>query len=76
MPGYLPGTDYFGMQHYNNQMAPGWQFISGWQNESYAEQAFRRNMLTLDQNLNDCSGHRRFYFLTHLLSFHRPLTPA
>jgi cell surface protein SprA len=53
LPGYLPGTDYFGMQNYNGQLAPGWGFIAGWQDESYAEQAFRRDMLTRDQHLND-----------------------
>ncbi len=52
LPGYLPGTSYFGMQSYQGQMAPGWEFISGWQNEYIAEEAFRRNLLTTDQNLN------------------------
>jgi cell surface protein SprA len=53
LPGYLPGTDYFGMQNYNGQLAPGWGFIAGWQDERYAEQAFRRDMLSRDQHLND-----------------------
>jgi len=52
LPGYIPGTDYFGMQTYEGQLAPGWEFISGWQNERYAEEAFRRDLLSTDQNLN------------------------
>lgn len=53
LPGYLPGTDYFGMQQYGGNLAPGWEFISGWQNPRYAEEAFRRDLLTPDQNMND-----------------------
>jgi cell surface protein SprA len=53
LPGYLPGTDYFGMQQYGSSLAPGWKFLTGWQDEHYAETAFGRNMLTTDQNLND-----------------------
>jgi cell surface protein SprA len=52
LPGYLPGVDYFGTANYNGQMAPGFEFLTGWQNERYAEEAFYRDLLTLDQNLN------------------------
>lgn len=53
LPGYVPGTDYFGMQHYNNQLAPGWEFLAGWQNDQYARYAFESGYLTPDQNLNE-----------------------
>ncbi|MFO7935761.1 MAG: cell surface protein SprA [Bacteroidales bacterium] len=53
LPGYVPGTDYFGMQQFDGRLVPGWEFVSGWQNERYAERAFGRNLLTSDQNLNE-----------------------
>jgi cell surface protein SprA len=53
LPGYQPGLDYFGMQTYQGQLTPGWGFISGWQDERFAEEAFRKNLLTTDQNLNN-----------------------
>ncbi len=53
LPGYLPTTDYFGMQNYGGQWAPGWKFISGWQDYGYAEGAFDNELLTSDQSLND-----------------------
>lgn len=53
LPGYLPTTDYFGMQSYGGQLAPGWKFISGWQDYGYAESAFENELLSLDQSLND-----------------------
>jgi len=52
LPGYEPGTDYFGTQNYQGQLAPGWEFLSGWQNPDFAEDAFRKNLLTTDQNQN------------------------
>ena len=53
LPGYLPGTDYFGMKQYGGRLVPGWEFVTGWQNEQLAEKAFRRDLLTRDQNLNN-----------------------
>jgi cell surface protein SprA len=53
LPGYLPGTDFFGMANYNGHIEPGWEFMSGWQDPRYAERAFlERDILTKDQNLN------------------------
>ncbi len=53
LPGYLPGIDYFGTQMYNGQLNPGWSFLSGWQNSSYAERAFQAGLLSTDRALND-----------------------
>ena len=54
LPGYMPGTDFFGMQSYNGHLEPGWEFMAGWQDPRYAERAFlERDILTKDQNLND-----------------------
>jgi cell surface protein SprA len=53
LPGYLPGVQYFGTQTLNGRMEPGWEFISGWQNRSYALNAFDRGLLTTDQTLNN-----------------------
>ncbi|RPI43883.1 MAG: cell surface protein SprA, partial [Bacteroidetes bacterium] len=58
LPGYMPGTDYFGVQSYERPngekgLTPGWQFLSGWQDAGYAERAFYNGLLTTDQNLND-----------------------
>jgi cell surface protein SprA len=53
LPGYVPGTDWFGTQTYNGQLAPGFGFLAGWQDEYYAEDAFNRDWLSRDQNLNE-----------------------
>lgn len=53
LPGYLPGTDYFGMQQYGGRLVPGWEFMAGWQDEEMAERAFHRGLLTTDPRLND-----------------------
>ncbi len=53
LPGYMPETRYLGMSRYNNQLTPGWEFIAGWQDEGFAEQAFYDGLLTTDQALNE-----------------------
>ncbi|MCK5066498.1 MAG: cell surface protein SprA [Bacteroidales bacterium] len=53
LPGYLPGVDYFGTQMLSGQMEPGWGFVSGWQDQRYAYDAFGRDLLTTDQILNN-----------------------
>ena len=34
-------------------MEPGWPFLAGWQDRSYALNAFQRGILTTDQTLNN-----------------------
>jgi cell surface protein SprA len=54
-PGYLYGVDRFGFGTHmaGGQMEPGWGFITGWQNQDYALNAFDRGALTTDQVLNE-----------------------
>jgi cell surface protein SprA len=56
LPGYNLGTDYFGTQQYGGTLAPGWQFLSGWQDDQFALNAFEKGWLTTDQNLNTPFG--------------------
>jgi len=53
LPGYEPGTDYFGMQQFDGRIAPEWQFLTGWQDEGFASRAFNNGLLSKDQNLNE-----------------------
>jgi len=55
LPGYLPGTDWFGTQMVNGSLEPGWGFLAGWQDDGYAGNAFGRSgdVLTRDRTLND-----------------------
>ncbi len=52
LPGYDLTTDYFGMTSYGGNLEPGWGFVTGWQDPGYAEEAFNRSILTLDEALN------------------------
>ncbi len=53
LPGYLPGTSILGTEDVGGFRAPGLEFLTGWQDEGFAEQAFRRGWLTTDQALNE-----------------------
>jgi cell surface protein SprA len=53
LPGYLPGTDWFGMSDYGGSLEPGWEFMTGWQDPGYAESAFYRDLLSRDRALNE-----------------------
>lgn len=53
LPGFLPETKVMGMQNYNNMLTPGWEYISGWYQSDFAENAFYNGWLTHDQALND-----------------------
>ena len=55
LPGYNYGVDRFGFGTHTagGMMEPGWGFITGWQDENYAYNAFQRGVLTTDQALND-----------------------
>ncbi|MEA3460507.1 MAG: cell surface protein SprA [Bacteroidota bacterium] len=54
-PGYVYGVDRFGFGTHsvNGHMEPGWAFITGWQDQDYALNAFGRGALTTDRVLND-----------------------
>jgi cell surface protein SprA len=55
LPGYNYGIENFGFGTYmsGGQMEPGWAFITGWQDQNYAYDAFARGALTTDQHLNN-----------------------
>jgi cell surface protein SprA len=52
LPGYKPATTILGMQNYNGEQAPGWKFISGLQDESFAYDAFQKGWLSKDSLIN------------------------
>jgi cell surface protein SprA len=52
LPGYKPGTQYLGMEDYNGMFAPGFGFISGWQDPDFAWTAARNQWLSGDSTLN------------------------
>ena len=52
LPGYKPATRIMGMQNYNGLQAPGWKFISGWQDNSFAQSAFDNGWLSKDSLIN------------------------
>jgi len=54
VPGYMPRTQMLGMEDYNNTnvFAPGFKFISGYQDKDFIETANKRGWLTDDTLLN------------------------
>lgn len=54
-PGYIYGVDRFGFGTHSGdgRMEPGWAFITGWQDQDYALNAFNRGALSTDQVLNE-----------------------
>jgi cell surface protein SprA len=52
LPGYKPGTQYLGLDDYNGMFAPGFGFISGWQDPDFAWTAVRNQWLSGDSTLN------------------------
>ena len=52
LPGYLPETQYLGLGSYNSRWAPGWPFIVGFQDRSFAEKAFYNGWLSTDSLIN------------------------
>ncbi len=51
--GYMPETQYVGMEKHNNVMAPGWEFISGLQDRRIAYTASGYGWLTTDSLFNE-----------------------
>ncbi len=74
LPGYVPGVDVlgFGTQWTGSMRAPGFPFISGWQDYSYAERAFEAGLLTKDQAMNTAfsmNNTERFTFRANIEPF-------
>ncbi|MCF8225084.1 MAG: cell surface protein SprA [Bacteroidales bacterium] len=53
LPGFMPETRILGMENYNGQITPGWEYIAGWHPDNFAENAYYSGWLTYDQALND-----------------------
>lgn len=53
LPGYLPGTKFFGQENYNNILAPGFPFILGYQDPDFVWSAIARGWLSTDTTLNE-----------------------
>jgi cell surface protein SprA len=52
IPGYKPTTKYFGMNSVNGAYAPGFEFISGWQDPEFAWKAIQNGWLSKDTTIN------------------------
>jgi len=53
VPGYLPGTNFFGGERYNGSKAPGLPFLLGYQDENFANKAAQKGWITTDKTFND-----------------------
>ncbi|MBN2349868.1 MAG: cell surface protein SprA, partial [Bacteroidales bacterium] len=51
--GYLPGTDFFGMNTTDFSNAPGLPFILGWQDDNFVRMAAENDWLTTDSLFNN-----------------------
>ncbi len=52
LPGYKPTTTALGMTNYGDMLAPGWDFILGFQDPGFAKKAFFNGWLSKDSLLN------------------------
>ncbi len=52
LPGYKPGVNYLGTENINGILAPGWEFVSGWQDPEFAWKAATNGWLTRDTAFN------------------------
>ena len=52
LPGYLPGTDYFGSSSMNNILAPGVGFITGYNDRGFFDRAASYGWITTDTLIN------------------------
>jgi cell surface protein SprA len=52
LPGYKPNTKYFGMSEVNGVLAPGWGFITGYNDPEFFNRAMMNGWLTTDTLLN------------------------
>lgn len=59
LPGYMPQTEYLGMQTYNGVLAPGWPFILGYADRGFFDKAAQNGWLTTDTLLNSPALHNQ-----------------
>ncbi len=50
--GFMPKAQVLGMQQINDVWAPGWEFISGWQDENFLDYASSHGWITTDTLFN------------------------
>lgn len=55
LPGYMPGTKYAGLSDVNGLLAPGWRFISGYNDPEFFDRALTNGWITTDTLLNNAS---------------------
>lgn len=53
LPGYKPSTKYLGISNVNGVSAPGFEFVSGWQDPEFAWTAIRNGWLTKDTTFSN-----------------------
>ncbi len=53
VPGYKPGTRYLGMENFAESSAPGFGFISGWQDPDFPWRAIGNGWLSKDTSLSN-----------------------
>lgn len=53
LPGYKPGTRYLGLSDVNGVTAPGYAFVSGWQDPEFAWKAIQNGWLSKDTSLSN-----------------------
>ena len=63
LPGYMPGTRMMGLTRTGNDLAPGWPFVLGWQNNDFLKKAADERWLTTDTLINNP------YIMTHTDNF-------
>lgn len=52
LPGYMPETNFLGMERYNDVFAPGWPFILGYADQKFFDRAVEKGWLSTDTLLN------------------------
>lgn len=70
LPGFNPGSSFFGQSNYNGQRAPGWGFVFGRQDFNFVDRARSRGWLTEDPNFISpymMTRNRDFRIQTNLL---------
>ena len=52
LPGYMPASEYFGSTRYNDIIAPGFGFVTGYSDKGFFDKAAANGWLTTDSLLN------------------------
>ena len=63
LPGYMPTTKMMGLNRVGGELAPGWPFVLGWQDNNFLFRAADKDWLTTDSLINNP------YLMTHTENF-------